>query len=371
MKRVIAISNHGQMIGGGERSFLDLLIHLRRTWEILSVVPQNGELATGLRDRGIDTRIIPLSPLRPRYAFKALLSLVGFTRLFTKYCPALVYANGSRAAFYGGIVGRLLRLPVVWHCRIADRDPLLDNILCVLTSCIIANSNATAARFKRGFHNKIRTVYNGIDLQWLTDPSVEKPDFIRSDWKVMLVVARASRDKRHDLILSSFEQAAKQHPDIHLVCLGQKDSLDPLWWDFLQNRTQNSELRERVHWIGQVEDVRPWYKGAHMLLLASENESFGRVAVEAMACGVPVVAARSGGVPEIVRDQIDGILVRAGSANEVYDAVLRLLRDESLRNRLSESGRKRAEEFSLQRHVHQMMEVFEETSSYYARHVSQ
>jgi glycosyltransferase involved in cell wall biosynthesis len=370
-KRILAISNHGAFLGGGEYSFLELLSNLRSTWEITSVVPEKAELAATLREKGIDTRTIPLAPLRTLNLPRVISCILAYTRLCAKYRPTLVYANGSRAAFYGGITGRLLHLPVVWHCRIADRDPYLDTVLCMLTSCIIANSKATATRFRRGFRHKIRVVYNGIDLQWLRDPSVEKPEFIRNDWKVILVIARASRDKRHDIILSSFEKAAKQDPNIYLVCVGSKDSLDPAWWDLLQERTQKSESKARIHWIGQVEDVRPWYKGAQMLVLASENESFGRVVVEAMAWGVPVIATRVGAIPEIVRDGIDGILITPGSANEVREAVLKLLRDESLKTSVTESGRKRAEGFSIERHVNKMVQVFEETLRHHARRVAQ
>jgi glycosyltransferase involved in cell wall biosynthesis len=366
-KRILAISNHGSFLGGGEYSFIELLLYLRKSWEITSVVPETADLAFKLREQRVNHRTIPLAPLSPWYAPKGLACVIAYTRLCAEYRPALVYANGSRAAFYGGIAGRLLRFPVIWHCRIADRDPYLDTILCLLTSCVIANSNATASRFKPSFLHKIRVVYNGIDLQWLKEPSVEKPEFLRKDWKVILVVARASRDKRHDMILSSFEQAAKQYPDIHLVCLGSKDPLDPAWWDFLQNRTQQSAFKERIHWIGHVDDVRPWYKGAHMLLLASENESFGRVMVEAMAWGVPVIATRVGAIPEIVRNGIDGRLIAPGIPNELCAAVLALLRDQGLRTRFSDSGRKRAEEFSLERHVNQMVQVFEETLREHAR----
>lgn len=363
-KRILAISNHGAFLGGGEYSFLELLVHLRRSWEIMSVVPETAELAIKLTEKGIDTRTLALSPLRPWLGVKVFASLIAYTRVCAEYRPGLIYANGSRAAFYGGIAGRLLRLPVVWHCRIADRDPYLDTILCLLTSCIITNSNATAARFNPSFRHKIRTIYNGLDLERLRDPSVETPELIRNDWKVILVVARASRDKRHDIVLSSFEKVAEQDPNIHLVCLGAKDPLDPVWWDLLQNRTHQSESKERIHWIGQVEDVRPWYKGAHMLLLGSEKESFGRVVVEAMASGVPVIATRVGAIPEITQDGTDGILVTPGNATEMCEAVLKLLRDERLRNSLSAAGTKRAEKFSLERHANQMVQVFEEILRY-------
>jgi glycosyltransferase involved in cell wall biosynthesis len=107
-----------------------------------------------------------------------------------------------------------------------------------------------------------------------------------------------------------------------------------------------------------VEDVRPWYKAASVLLLPSDNEPFGRVLVEAMACGVPVIAMRSGGVPEIVRDGQDGFLVR--DLSEMVEALSKVLRDEGLRNRLGRSGKERAQIFNLDAHVRGVVKVFEE-----------
>jgi glycosyltransferase involved in cell wall biosynthesis len=78
-----------------------------------------------------------------------------------------------------------------------------------------------------------------------------------------------------------------------------------------------------------------------------------------MACGVPIVAMRSGGVPEIVRDGQDGLLVQ--DLSEMVDAILKVLRDEPLRHRLGRSGAERAELFSLTGHVTRMVQVFEES----------
>jgi glycosyltransferase involved in cell wall biosynthesis len=97
------------------------------------------------------------------------------------------------------------------------------------------------------------------------------------------------------------------------------------------------------------------------LLMTSENESFGRVVVEAMACGVPVVAVRSGGVPEIMRDGLDGFLVPAGDVAGIAAAALKILRDDDLRSRLSESAVERAQCFPVATYVQGVLRVFEET----------
>jgi glycosyltransferase involved in cell wall biosynthesis len=202
-------------------------------------------------------------------------------------------------------------------------------------------------------------VYNGVDLGWLRQEPIRKPELIQEGWEVVLVVARVSRWKRHDLALSAFEKLAASNPLVHLVCVGSSDKLEPEWWKLLQESSGRSPFSKRIHWIGQIDDVRPWYQAASVLLLPSENEPFGRVLVEAMACGLAVVATRSGGVPEIVRDGHDGFLVQ--DLREMVDAILKVLQDKPLRHRLGRSGAERAELFSLTGHVTRMVQVFEES----------
>lgn len=361
IKRILAISNHGIMLGGGEHSFLDLLSHLPDVWKPLVLVPHEGELKARLGAKGIETQIIPLPSIRPWFIHNVLACLRSYFVTCKKYCPALIYANGSRAAFYGGLVGKLLGLPVIWHCRIADKDPCLDFLLIRMSDCIIANSHATARRFGARWKNKIAVVHNGVDIEWLTDLSVKKPDLISEKWKVIICVARVSRWKRHDIVLKAFEKVAMQEPGAHLFFIGGKDIEEPDWWDYLQVSTQKSRYSDRIHWVGKVSDVRPWYKAAHLLVLGSKNEPFGRVLVEAMACSVPIVATRSGGVPEIVRHGQDGLLVSPGNEGEMAAAIAKIFKDESLRVRFAKSCQERACFFSLDTHVDKMIHVFENT----------
>jgi glycosyltransferase involved in cell wall biosynthesis len=169
--------------------------------------------------------------------------------------------------------------------------------------------------------------------------------------------------KRHDVILSAFEQVAKYDSNVSLVCVGTRDECQPDWWDHLQEMTRQSLFANRIHWVGKVEDVRRWYRRAYISVLVSENESFGRVLVEAMACGAPVVAAESGGITEIIRHQRDGLLVPPGDVEKLQTVLTSLLGDQLIRDRYAESALKRAENFSLDRHVARMVEVFEDTIS--------
>jgi len=349
------------MLGGGEHSFLDLLCHLPDTWQVLAAVPGEGELTKRLRKKGLKTHILPLPPIRSWKLFRVLAGLEAHRRLYKRLRPDIIYANGSRAALYGGMIGRIFGIPVVWHCRIAETDPYLDPLLVRLSSKIVANSQATATRFSTHFQERIQVVYNGINIQWLRQDNLQKPGLIKEEWKVILNVARVSKTKRHDLVLTAFEEVAGANPRSHLVFLGAKDQWEPDWWEHLMIKTRESPFSERIHWVGSVEDVRPWYRAAHMMVLTTENESFGRVIVEAMACGVPVIATRSGGIPEIIRHQQDGLLVTPGNVEELQAALAILLRDQTFRDRYAKSALKRVECFSLDSHVAKMAEIFENT----------
>jgi glycosyltransferase involved in cell wall biosynthesis len=107
-----------------------------------------------------------------------------------------------------------------------------------------------------------------------------------------------------------------------------------------------------------VADIRPWYRAASVLLLPSDNEPFGRVLIEAMASGVPVVATRGGGVPELIADGREGFLVELGNAAEMSHAMQTILNEDGLRKSFSGQARKKAESFQLQAHVKQMNTIF-------------
>ena len=82
---------------------------------------------------------------------------------------------------------------------------------------------------------------------------------------------------------------------------------------------------------------------ADLFLLPSETESFGLAALEAMACGVPVVASRTGGLPEVIDDGESGFLLEVGNVEAMAEAGVRLLTDDDLHDAVSEAGRRAAE----------------------------
>src|SRR5581483_8671224 len=121
--------------------------------------------------------------------------------------------------------------------------------------------------------------------------------------------------------------------------------------DRAEEEVDRAGLRADVRFLGKVDRVAELLRGADLLLLPSEIESFGLAALEAMACGVPVLASRAGGLPEVVVDGETGYLLPPGAVAAFAERAIAVLRDPALHARLRSAAAAHALAFSPQRVV--------------------
>ena len=115
-----------------------------------------------------------------------------------------------------------------------------------------------------------------------------------------------------------------------------------------------------VRFLGRLDAVAPVLAAADLFILPSQTESFGLAALEAMACGAPVLAARSGGLPEVITDGVEGILEPAGSVEAMARRAVTLLRDRDAQQRMRAAAMARAAAFSAETVVPQYEAFYEE-----------
>jgi N-acetyl-alpha-D-glucosaminyl L-malate synthase BshA len=128
-------------------------------------------------------------------------------------------------------------------------------------------------------------------------------------------------------------------------------------------------VAEDVVFVGKQNDMSQFLAISDVLLLPSELESFGLVALEAMACEVPVIATRVGGIPEVVRDGVDGFLCNIGDTNSMADGCLTVLNKPELREHMGTAARDRAtREFCASKIVLQYEELYRRTIEEAQRH---
>ena len=144
--------------------------------------------------------------------------------------------------------------------------------------------------------------------------------------------------KRTGDVLRIFAKAAKDLP-ASLLMIG--DGPDRAAAETL---ARELGIWERVHWLGIIDDTAPLLASSDLFLLPSENESFGLAALEAMACGLPVIATASGGMPEVIVDGETGYLAPVGDIDALAEGTRRLLEDVPRRSLFAATGRQRVEE---------------------------
>jgi glycosyltransferase involved in cell wall biosynthesis len=189
---------------------------------------------------------------------------------------------------------------------------------------------------------RIHVIYNGV-RDYAGEPQPE-----RSERTTVLAVGRLIRSKGFDVLLRALAIVVREIPDAQVVLLGDGPERSRL--ETLARRLDLAGTN--VHFAGHVnpERVRAELAKAHAFALPSAHEGLPHAVLEAMAAECPVVATEVGGVPEIIRHNIDGLLVPFGDPVALAAALLRILHDRGLANQLSREAKRRAtQEFSWSR----------------------
>jgi len=219
-----------------------------------------------------------------------------------------------------------------------------------ITACSRQTLEEAQAWFGRPFGERGRVIYNGI----APDDSVAEP--FGHPRPYVLAIGRHVPQKGFDVLLRAMANAvAAADFDHDLVLAG-----DGPEHERLRELAAQLGLGTRVTFTGRVDHAKAMrlFAGCSFFVLPSRREPFGIVNLEAMAAGKAVLAARVGGVPEIVSDGVNGVLVRPDDAETLAAAIRRLASDEALRQRLGEAGRNRAAGFRWPAIAEQYIEVY-------------
>jgi glycosyltransferase involved in cell wall biosynthesis len=162
-------------------------------------------------------------------------------------------------------------------------------------------------------------------------------------------------DKGHRFLLDAAVRVQREIPEVRFVLVG----LGPLEED-VRSRTRELSLERSVVFAGYREDAPRIAGASDVFVLPSVQEGLPIALLEAMVQGIPPVVTRVGGVPEVVRDKLDGLVVAPGDPDSLAEGILALIRDPSRRRVLGASARQRAIGFDIRRTVVRIEEIYEE-----------
>ncbi len=352
--------------GGAERVITNIITHLdKEKYEIsLALFEKKGPYFSQIPD------YVKVYDLRKKSRYSFFKIIFNLSKLFRRVRPNTVvnflcYTNivAIMAKFISGCRFNLL-ISIRNYLSLAGLDARLRRVRCFLykslfnyADYIIAPSEAIKTDLEKTFNiiqRKIKIIYNPIDLNKIMRLKGEEVKDLRiKEESFLLTIGRLTKQKGYPYLLRAYSKIYKEI-DEKLLILGTGEDEEKL-------RSLVNELRiqERVLFLGFQKNPYKFMNIASIFVLSSLWEGFPNVLLEAMACGIPVISTDCySGPREIITNGKNGILVPPADERRLAEAMLTLLRDKNLRKKLSEEGRKRAEDFRIEKILPQYEELF-------------
>lgn len=347
-RRRILVAHPVPGLYGADRMMLTVMQVLHDAGaEVTFVVPETGPLLPYVERAGITTRLLSFPVLRKallrplpllRLAVTTPWHLYRIWRMIRLTEPDLIYVNTITLPHWL-VAARLARVPAICHVREAEAGmrPALARLLLAplrLAAVVVTNSADTGgwlSEHRPRLTDRVRVIYNGFDFGSAAAAGPGEPGRL-------VVVGRLSPRKGQDVALEAMALLVAQGRDVRLHLVGDVFRGYEWYEDQLRADIVRLGLSTRVFLDGFCVDPTASYRAAEIVLVPSRLEPFGNVAVEAMALGRPVVATRVGGLPEIVDDELTGLLCPPGDPVALARTVARLLDDAGLAARLSTAG---------------------------------
>ena len=342
-------------IGGTRRHLHDLALGLRElgfSVHIAYSALRDSDFARDIdlfRSRGIGLTEIPMqrgpSPLRD------LVAAIRLRRLIRKFKPDIIHLHSTKAGLVGRIaaVGTGVRVLYTPHCfafemesRLRPLYRLAERLLAPLTDILIAvcKSEANAARGIGYAERKIHVVYNGV-APCPTPPTAKRTG--------IAFIGRNCRQKGVDTLLDAWLMLKKVVPEASLTVMSNLDD---------EMRKAFTDAGAIVRDFGTAEEAAALLADSAILAMPSRWEAFPFLILEAMSCGLAVVASDVGGVGECVRDRENGLLVAPDNARELAMALQELLVSDTLRQRLAAAAPASVGQFGLARMIDQTAAIY-------------
>ena len=299
------------------------------------------------------------------YVVNSLLYFSEVLRTIRAIRPDVIHAcqtnfNGTYGAFIAKILGikiiihehgKFYDLPM-WH-KVLFAKPALQN-----ADYLLAPSKGLAHEMEELAKREVRVIPNAVDLEdyiGLTKRKARKGLGISEKKRIVLFVGRLTPVKSLDTLILAISIVDREVENVELVLVGEGKSKK-----YLQNLVSEKNLEQVVTFVGNVKhSLIPTYMAmCDVFVLPSERESFGIVLLEAMAAGKPCVASDVGGVPEIIEDTKNGILITPGNENELADAIKRILEEEEIADFYGRNNRIKAKVFSWEKVIEAVKGIY-------------
>jgi len=343
-KRILHIVEDLHM-GGLERVIETIVLGLdRRRYDVeVWCLARGGAIADELRSLGVPVNIQGLTSYYNPARVRELAARLAAGRF------DVVHTHGYFASTFARLALLLKRGPaVIHHIHTTDiqfkaRNRRIESLLSLCSDRVICVSQAVgrfAVESLGVAPQKIRVVYNTAfaDGEQFTERTAGGQDILSrlspEDF-VILSIASLTRNKGHDVLLTSMRALAARHGHAKSIIIGDGPERRSL-----EERIGSLGMRGRVLLAGMRQDVLPFLRRADVVVLSTiGREGLSVALIEGAAAGRPLVGSDLGGIPEVIEHGVNGLLFRPGDSRELVRALERLITDPELRERMGQRSR--------------------------------
>jgi glycosyltransferase involved in cell wall biosynthesis len=333
----------------------------RRGHEVHVITSYDEGLPKESCEKGFYIHRIRLAKIR---IFGVLVFWRAIIETIRKIDPDLVHAQSLSSGIPALISKKLLKIPyAVWGQGSDVYHP--DWFIQLASKMIVKNADSAIAltedmkRVMQDLYDRnIAVVPNGFNIEDYPDePSFEDR---ATHGKGILFVGRLKPVKGVQYLITSMKKVHEEMPDARLFLVGDGEERERL-----AALSTQLGLEKYVQFTGIVphEKVKIFMQQADVFVLPSLSEGFPNVILEAMACGLPIIASRVGGIPDILTNDTNGYLVEVKDTNDLANKILLLLSDGVLRKKISDNNRQLVKKYSWENVISELEKIYELTIS--------
>lgn len=328
--------NHTSQVSGAEICLLSYIAAIQPYVDVALVAP-HGDIHRYASSLGVETYILkPFEPRMTRNPLRLVVALLhilllgrDLRMLVDQVRPDVVHANSIRAGLICSLsLGRKTR--VVWHIHDMLPHNVVGKVVRLVaawrSSYIVAISNAVRNNFSNSkrLWAKTSIVYNGVDMENNEANDIRHECGTSEDTFVVAVVGQIAPWKRQLDAVRAFSLVSQRIENCEMWVVGEPKfrAENYNYAHEVKKLVQSLNLGDRVRFLGFREDIKNVMKSIDVLLVPSENEPFGRVIIEGLSQGRPVVGTNSGGIPEMIVHGVNGFLVPVGDIDAIAEQLI-------------------------------------------------
>lgn len=353
-------------IRGSERCLIDLLTHIDKSAFSPVLWCNNDALAEQVRMLGIPVYVSNFTLLFGERTPKW--DVVGYSKLVSEglrivdtHRISVLHANSGAPSQWLNLIARARRLPFVLHLH--SRYPLRDRITLGLhhASMAVGVSQPVVDQLLTDgiVSSRCQVIPNGIDTEkLLSQPVTDIRKICGIPYHAFVAVSVCSLIHRKgvDLLIDACRQMRDLRLPVHLAVIGEGPDRP-----VLEQQIQEAGLEDRIHLLGERDDVVGLMRGgADIYLSGAREEVFGLTLAEAGLAGLPVIAPRVGGIPDVVRHMETGLLIEPENAHAIAQAAYHLFVNPEQSLQFSQQGHRHVREnFTITAHTQRFEELYQ------------